>query len=203
MTTTVEPAGVSEGPTLSNGHRCNCACDKCDALRIEHFSTFRQQLAEMRGLVEELERALQRYGAHKLDCETKRSGLGDYSQCTCGFDAIEGSLPLSQSEAVQEAVQLELACLLQEAVTLAELGDITEDTMAHGWGAWLKQSRAALAPQNRGANLNKAALAPTSQPSRGKLSLSEAVEAARGHADPVRDLSAMRGDCAQPERQGG
>lgn len=47
------------------------------------------------------------------------------------------------------------------------------------------------------------ALAPTSQPSRRKLSLSEAVEAARGHADPVRDLSAMRGDCAQPERQGG
>jgi hypothetical protein len=43
-----------------------------------------------------------------------------------------------------DAAALELQCLLQEAVTLAEIGDITEDTEAHGWGAWLKQARSAL-----------------------------------------------------------
>lgn len=42
------------------------------------------------------------------------------------------------------ALQIELALLLQEAVTLAEIGDITEETEAHGYGAWLKQARSAL-----------------------------------------------------------
>lgn len=33
---------------------------------------------------------------------------------------------------------------LREAIDLAEIGDITEETEAHGWGAWLKEARSVL-----------------------------------------------------------
>lgn len=33
---------------------------------------------------------------------------------------------------------------LREAIHLAEIGDITEETEAHGWGAWLKEARSVL-----------------------------------------------------------
>lgn len=39
----------------------------------------------------------------------------------------------------------ELLALLREAETLAVLGDIEETTEAHGWGEWLKSTRAILA----------------------------------------------------------
>lgn len=56
-------------------------------------------------------------------------------------DQIE---PLPNAEP-RGAEAFEIKSLLQEAVTLAELGDIDESTEAHGWGAWLKQARNALA----------------------------------------------------------
>lgn len=33
---------------------------------------------------------------------------------------------------------------LREAIDLAQIGDITEETEAHGWGAWLKEARSVL-----------------------------------------------------------
>lgn len=39
----------------------------------------------------------------------------------------------------------ELLALLREAESLAVIGDIEEDTEAHGWGKWLANTRAILA----------------------------------------------------------
>jgi hypothetical protein len=66
---------------------------------------------------------------------------------TNGHDRHE--VVFSDFARTQERTIAQLVDALKEAVDLAVIGDINEETSAHGYGKWLKRSRLAIADATR------------------------------------------------------
>lgn len=86
--------------------------------------------------------------ARTFDAEASRVllvELGGHTDIAyVAYLATDGDTAEQHANARLIAAAPELLALLREAETLAVLGDIEEDTEAHGWGEWLKNTRAIL-----------------------------------------------------------